>query len=94
MTAKALWPQDPIQESLTIFCNEDTNTKAVAGFKGEWLQAALVPMCTVLWTWTPGFPRPPQTLSSPWICPPANLGSLPHNLVFPSMGCVTSGAAG
>lgn len=27
------YTKDPIQESLTIFCNEDTNTKAVAGFK-------------------------------------------------------------
>ena len=54
MTAKALWPQDPIQEPLTSSCSEDTNGKAVAGFNGEWLRAALVPTCAValgLGTW-------------------------------------------
>lgn len=28
----------------------------MAGFKGEWLQAALVLMGTVHWTWAPGSP--------------------------------------
>lgn len=51
MIAKALWLQDPIQESITSFCSEDENSKAVAGFKGEWLQAALDPMCT----WLPSY---------------------------------------
>lgn len=47
-TAKALWPQDPIQESLICLSDEDTNRKAVAGFKGEWLQATLVPIGSAL----------------------------------------------
>lgn len=41
-TAKALWPQDPIQESLISLSNEDMNKRAVAGFKGEWTPDSLL----------------------------------------------------
>lgn len=40
--AKALWPQDPIQESLLSLSNEDMNKRAVAGFKGEWAPDSLL----------------------------------------------------